>query len=573
MTKKLVSFDDQAEPGEGLPAAVKAELSATYAPESGSPEYAPQEASPRGWHRVRRERRSVLGIDQRWPNAREDHKIVYVSTAEMYALGADLSLRRSTNGGARWERLGASDGLGTWARLGLFVKTADGSLLTTYHPFANTEPSIVRSTDGGLAFTTVVPPEASVFYLGATSMCQDPVSKKLYLTEYVTRDAATKATWKIKVSADDGATWQVLHEFQRDDAAFPEIAVRHGHSIQWDPIGERIWFLCGDANRAAGLYRVNAAGTGIEPVVMNKHLDNVAGQWAGAVGVMFFPDAVVWGCDQVSNSGLLILPRSEIGKTTPAVISGPTLQSTSFYTARVKSDNTEWLMTTSNENGSGGRLDNMMHVYRVASNGAELDEVAALPTTSPTTFYWIDALSDPLATRADGRVWLSSNAVGPADPNPYHSGYQFAARLGWGADPVNPPYDDLRLFYAPATASSGNVTLEAGQTVNFGVTEAATRTARLYIIEANREQFSGAGAGYLEVYNQSTGQILNLDDNATPMRYLERSQRALRKEHTAPFVYRSQAVFPGQQIRFRLRNTSGGSPAECAATITYAWGY
>ena len=30
MTKKLVSFDDQAEPGQGLPAAVKAELSATY---------------------------------------------------------------------------------------------------------------------------------------------------------------------------------------------------------------------------------------------------------------------------------------------------------------------------------------------------------------------------------------------------------------------------------------------------------------------------------------------------------------------------------------------------------------
>ena len=35
MTKKLVSFDDQAEPGEGLPAAVKAELKATYAPTTG----------------------------------------------------------------------------------------------------------------------------------------------------------------------------------------------------------------------------------------------------------------------------------------------------------------------------------------------------------------------------------------------------------------------------------------------------------------------------------------------------------------------------------------------------------
>ena len=34
MTKKLVSFDDQAEPGEGLPAAVKAELNNTYADKS-----------------------------------------------------------------------------------------------------------------------------------------------------------------------------------------------------------------------------------------------------------------------------------------------------------------------------------------------------------------------------------------------------------------------------------------------------------------------------------------------------------------------------------------------------------
>ena len=39
MTKKLVSFDDQAEPGEGLPAAVKAELSATYRPLGEPPAY------------------------------------------------------------------------------------------------------------------------------------------------------------------------------------------------------------------------------------------------------------------------------------------------------------------------------------------------------------------------------------------------------------------------------------------------------------------------------------------------------------------------------------------------------
>ena len=46
MTKKLVSFDDQAEPGQGLPAAVKAELSATYGTRAEVEQALPRSLSP-----------------------------------------------------------------------------------------------------------------------------------------------------------------------------------------------------------------------------------------------------------------------------------------------------------------------------------------------------------------------------------------------------------------------------------------------------------------------------------------------------------------------------------------------
>src|SRR5690606_5432348 len=151
--------------------------------------------------------------------------------------------------------------------------------------------SVIRSTDDGATWATVVAAQADVRYLGPTSIAQDPVTGYLYLTEYVTASAATKPTWKISRSADDGATWVTFHTFQRDSA--DPAATRDGHGSRWAPVGQRMWCLCGDSEQAAGLYRVDDSGDGIEPVIVRSQLP--AGLSAGAVGVMFFPDYIAWG--------------------------------------------------------------------------------------------------------------------------------------------------------------------------------------------------------------------------------------------------------------------------------------
>ena len=82
MTKKLVSFDDQAEPGQGLPAAVKAELNATYA-DKGVEQSVASEAAVRG--------QAVSDLDQRKADRSE------VSTAVSDALSQDATVAQAAS--------------------------------------------------------------------------------------------------------------------------------------------------------------------------------------------------------------------------------------------------------------------------------------------------------------------------------------------------------------------------------------------------------------------------------------------------------------------------------------------
>jgi hypothetical protein len=158
----------------------------------------PRVVSPRDTFRVQLERRPTLLVDRVFPNVYVDHKIVYVDDVIMYGVGHDCSLRSSADAGLTWTlKLANSGGFGQWAKAGMFLKTAAGSLITTYHPFDLTAPKIQRSTNGGVTWTDVVAAQTNVDYLGPTSICQDPVTGYLYLTEYVTVIAATQATWKI----------------------------------------------------------------------------------------------------------------------------------------------------------------------------------------------------------------------------------------------------------------------------------------------------------------------------------------------------------------------------------------
>lgn len=554
-------------------------------PEDAVPEYLTQaqlsatfptrKASPRGGQRVAMDRRPTLTVDQVFPNAVVPDFVLLLaeSSTVLWATGTDTTLRKSADGGVTWTKKYYPGGLGTLGKTGMFFKTAAGSYLTTYHPFDLSAPKIMRSTDDGVTWADVVAAQADVDYLGPTSICQDPVTGYLYLTEYVTVGAATKATWKISRSTDDGATWATFHTFQRDATAYPTTAVRHGHSIQWDPTGSRIWFLCGDSEQAAGLYRVNDAGTDVEAVVTNADLDNTTGQYAGAVGMMFFPNYVAWGVDQVSNSGLLRMARSQIGQASPVVEKVCDLQSTAFYTVRTKADNSEWLMVVSNENGTGGRLDNALHIYRVADDGATCDEVLTLPTTAETGVQWAFPLGGTVLN--DGPVWIRTTETSPVVPGTGSSaGYTIRARSTWGGGGqlIRPDATIRKPYFGPVTVSSGNVNLLASESKWIGVTEAPPRATRLYILEVTREQFSGAGFAVIEVYDQTGATVLKMEDGTTEMWWQHRSRKAALQEASSPWIARSAALDPGRQIRFRVRE-AGGAAAEIAGTITYAWGF
>ena len=534
--------------------------------------FAPVAASPRDTSRVRQERRPLLLINQISPNASHRQKIVWVSGAEIWAIGQDFSLRKSLDGGITWSLpVSNSTPAATWAKLGLFIKTAAGSLITTSHPGDLSAPSIIRSSDGGATWATVIAAQTDVDYLGVTSVCQDPVSGDLYAAEYVTVSVATKATVRIQRSTDDGVTWAPFHTFQRDAAAYPTSAVRHVHSVQWDTVSSRIYFLTGDAEAAAGIYRVNSAGTDVEKVVLNS--ETTGGNLATAVGMMFFPNYLAWGMDQTSDGSLVRMPRTDIGAaTTASVVAVGRVQSTSWYTCRVASDGTEWLMAVSNE-VSVGRVDAAAHVYRVADDGATMDEVLTLPTPNDTAFSHAYPIGSPLQSNAEGVVWLGTNIALPTTgTGSLMRGQQFQAILGWGAVAVQQVANVAPPFFTAVTQSSGNVNLAPNERRFFGVTEAPVGATRLYILEVNREQLSGAGLFYVEVWDQNGAAILKMDDGATLMQWWNRSIQAAENAAAAPYMFRSAMMFPGQQVRFQVREFLADA-AEGVASITYAWGF
>lgn len=528
--------------------------------------YPAKQISPRETSRIQSERRATFNVDQMYPNSYVDHKIVLAEYSTLWAVGTDSCLRKSTDAGLSWGgRLYYPGGLGQLAKSGLFYKTAAGTLLTTFHPFDLSAPKIIRSTDGGTTWSDVVAAQTNVDYLGPTNICQDPVSGHLYLGEYVTVSAATAPTFKIVRSTNDGATWSTFKTFDRSGAN----AVRHCHGIQWDPISARVYVVCGDSDIDAGIYRVNAGGTALEPVVLRNQVPSDI--WPGAVGLMFFPNYIAWGIDQSSDAHLVRMARSEIGQASPLVEKVATLQSTAFYTARVSDD--EWLMTVSNEDGTGGRLDNAMHIYRVSDDASVIDEVLTVPTNRETGFSWIYPVSRPDQANPNGNVWLGSNVPAPSDPDPNQRGFQFSARLGWGGMVLpRPDVAGRRPFYQPVTVNSGFVSLVAGEKKVFAVTEVPPRATRLYILETNREQLSGSGFVYVEVYDQTGAAILKMEDGTTNMQWQNRSRRAALTEASAAYIARSAPLAPGRQIRFRM-NEILNQPADAVGSITFAWGF
>jgi hypothetical protein len=522
---------------------------------------------------VKQERKAVFLVDQIAPNANYSHKVIWAEGDTMWSYGQDFSLRKSTNKGRTWgAALSNSLGSAIWAKYDMFFKTAAGTLITTSHPSDLSAPKVIRSLDG-ITWADVIPAKTSVDYLGVTSICQAPVTGYLYIAEYVTATAAVKATWEVLRSTDDGATWATFRTFQRDAAAYPTTAVRHGHSVQWDQFSQRVHFLTGDAEAAAGVYRVNAGGTDVEKVVLNG--ETQGGNLATAVGIMFFPNYLAWGMDQTSDSWLLRMNRDQIGAATTASVEKiGRVQSTAWYTCRVAADGTEWLMSVSNET-SVGRVDAAVHIYRVADDAATMDEVLTLPTPNDTTFARAHPIGTPLQTGAPaGYVWLGTNTTMPfTSSSNLARGQQFAGILGWGGQALQQT-SSVRLPYgAPTTQSSGQIALAALETKYFGATEAPIGATRLYIIDAGATPFAGAGVPNITVYDQTGAAVLKAEDGTTLLQWQNRSVRAAKNQGSAPYVFRSAQLAPGRQIRFSVVEGANQPVTAGTAYVTYAWGY
>lgn len=531
---------------------------------------APVAASPRDTFRVLQERRPVLTIDRAYPNDLHDHAVLAVFGTTMYLYGRDRTLRSTGNYGSQVIKL-ANSGAGVWARLGIFLRTSAGSLITTYHPDGGGPPSIVRSNNVGLSFTEVIPATTNIEYQGATSIAQDPNTGRLYLSEYVTVDAATVPTFKILKSDDDGATWSTFHEFNRAGAG----AVRHGHGVQWDPIGGRMFFLTGDSEAAAGIYRTNSGATALEPVFLNSH--GVGGQKpATAVGMMFFPDAIAWGMDQTTDSEVIRVSRDQIGVTTPAYESVGRLQSTAFHCVRTRADNTEWLMSVSNENLGAGSVDpQVTHLYRVADNATTLDEVAAFNVLDAAEVRYAQPVgSNPLYLDPDGLAWIGLLSKGVLDRivDGVTLGSQYAVRLGWGTQSHRRADESRRPFYAPTSQSSGLTSLTASQTKVFGGVKVPATTRKLYIMDMGCLNIAGAGAVKVQVWNATTGALLTDSGTAAALESTFQSVRENRKQEAGSHVYVTGLIAAGDVLHFRIVERTGVA-VDGTAFVSYAFGY
>ncbi len=91
-------------------------------------------------------------------------------------------------------------------------------------------------------------------------------------------------------SGDCGETYALMHEFPPGD-------VRHIHLIQWDPYSACLWLGTGDADEECRLYRSRDYGR-------TWILVGGGSQKWRAVGLCFTPNAVYWGTDAGSDTGL-----------------------------------------------------------------------------------------------------------------------------------------------------------------------------------------------------------------------------------------------------------------------------
>lgn len=536
----------------------------------------PKALGPRNLPRIQQGLAPTFQIDSIHPGTglgEWSHRILSTHGDAWWAFGHDATLRTSADNGSTWFKTYGAPATGDMGRNGMWLTTEAGSLITTWHPYDNTAPTIIRSTDGGYTWTTVVTATTGVDYLGPTAIVQSPTTDKLFLVEYIPTLPAANPTCRMLVSTNDGATWTTWKTLSRAYDTDPEVGVMHFHGIQVDPIDNRVWVCVGDAALSAGLYRLNTAETDWTAIATNRQLDTGADIWGGAVSLMFFPDYIAWGVDQSFTSGLVRMPRSEVGQAVPEVEFVMPLNSTAFYACRTRTDNTEWVLSASQEGGVAA-IDNSIHLYRVADDGATCDELSSIPVNSASTFSWAFPLGTPLQARTDRLMWWGTNTFdGVGNGHDLEmTGFQFAGRVGWSHDVIQRPNMGRR-FEQPITFSTGRIAgMLPSAIVPFGALTVPKRLRRLYIIDLGGKSFTdGMYNPAIEITN-AAGAVINTNVG-TPISFSTVSWRAQLQQDTAPYLAVTGLLTAASEIYVRLTSPSDNGTIDASGYAVLAWGY
>lgn len=531
--------------------ALKSALSGTFA-HTQTPGVAMTAAAIQGLDNggqiLRHPRQPGIAVLDQFPKPGITHDIVWVSTdgTTLYGIGTDKGVYKSVDSGATWTL--RANTVSTYAVNGTFLKLVDGTLLTT---LAGSPQKFVRSADDGATWATVFTMRTGTQLMGPQSWCQDAVTGYVYAVEYDGVTANTQTEVDIVRSTDNGATWSVFHAF-KGQADGGTGYIRHLHSCQYDPVSQRVYFLAGDTEAYGGIYRVDAAGTDVEKVVLNS--ETPSGEDARTIGMMWFADYLAWGTDspESAKSYLCRLPRTKIGVATPADVEKVyKLNSSGWFTQQAASDRSKYLLCASNETGTG-RLDEATHIYQVSDQGASIFEVATVP--SGTAISSMAPVGQ--AEQGGDRFWLRAHN--------FEKTFAVKAILTRGSTHELPkPFPRPRVR-AWITAQSGLVTLAPGAEQQFWVARAGVNSDTLYIFDIGLVKVPGPGALRVEVTTSAGVLIQGLQLNDV-------SRRATSHRDGDEYLY-AIPVASNADTYFRLREINGTDGATGFAFVVYGFG-
>ncbi len=530
----------------------------------------------------------TLGVDEVLPRRGMEHiTLVWAETGpgeKRYGVGRDGCLYTMTastplSAGTYWTRKGNPVAQNTrLADQGAFIKlkhaTHAGVLLAVTR--AGTTRKLVRSTDDGETWTEVYTFATNHAPIGPTVIAEDKTTGYVYLAPYNGNNPETMTEHALPRSTDGGATWSSFTTLPgQAGSADASIKVRHVHGVQWDPVGQRIFYMVGDGDGGAGIYRVNAAGTGVEKVVTNHDLvaDPETGhQRACAINVAFFPDHIVWITD-LGGTGMWALPRTKFGAATGAdveLLYRPS--STGWFTVRASDDNTKWCLSASNETHASAwsPIDRGTHLYSVerADGKWYVWEVATEKTAATTVWSALASVGSPEMHGDD--FWIRRHGYSDRSPG------QWRCRLLYGAGVTLPQPEPFPVVAAWTTVSSGIVSLSAMEEVIFGqyIVPKVTsdnqswrqdmfRIFNMGVYPVSGAPGGGIGRARLQVYNHTRPEVgLLFETTVGDYRAGDGS--------SAPFIFEQQ-VIPGDILRFKLVEDFN-NPVDVNAFVTYGTG-